>query len=491
MWLATTPTTAYPALTGEIEADIAVVGAGIAGVTTALLLQESGLQVALVEARRLLEGVTGNTTAKLTSQHGLAYSHIRKSFGAEAARAYGEANQAALEWVVSRVQRDAIDCDLVRTFACVVAQQEDEVEKLQEEVEAAREAGLPASFIRQSELPLPISGGVRFENQARFHPRRYLLALVEQFIRAGGRIFEDSRVLKVEEGEPCRLQTAAGEVRARQVVLATHYPTVDHALYIARLAQHRSQVLAVEIDGPLPQGMYLCDEPFFSLRRQPGPRGDLLFVGGQKYKAGQGGDTVARYLELEEWARRHFPVRDVAFRWSTQDVWTADGVPYIGLASPASRHLYVATGFGGWGMTGATNAALLLRDLITGAENPWAEVFDPQRVNLASVPSLIGENINAVSHLVGDHLAKASRGEPGAGEGMVVESGEGKVALYRDESNRLHRLSPKCTHIGCILGWNPAERTWDCPCHGSRFTAEGCALQAPAVEDLEILAAEA
>lgn len=487
IWLDTTPSTQYPSLQPGLHVDVAIAGGGLAGITTALLLQESGRSVALIEGRRIAEGVTGNTTAKLTSQHGLIYDHLIRHAGEEKAALYARANQAAIEFVADQIGARGIDADFSRVDAFICAQHPPDAPAIEAEVEAARRLGLPASFETDLPLPLPAPAAIRFSNQARYHPRKYLLALAAGLVKAGGHIFEQTRVLDLEEGEPCTITTDMGDITAGAVVIATHAPAIDKALYFARLSSYRSYVLALELDGPPPAGMYLCENPFWSLRSHPVPGGELLFVGGEKHKTGEGGDTEERYRRLEQWARAHFSVRAVRNRWSTQDNWTPDRVPYIGKAAPGSKHLYVATGFGGWGMTGGAVAGMLLSDLILGRENDWARLYDPNRFNLESVGPVVREGIAVARHFVGDRLAHPELPKPGPGEGAIVDTGKGKIALYQDEDGTLHRLSPACTHMGCLLNWNPAERTWDCPCHGSRYAANGAVIQAPAVTDMEKL----
>ncbi|MFN3652335.1 MAG: FAD-dependent oxidoreductase [Armatimonadota bacterium] len=488
LWLATTPETHLPPLAPGLTVDVAVLGGGIAGLTAAALLVEAGKSVAVIEARRIVEGVTGHTTAKLTSLHGLVYDRLIRSFGEDRARAYAEANQAAIDLVESRVQQQGIDCDFRRTdaYTCVCAP--DQIGKVEAEVEAALRVGLPAAFTHQAPLPFPTAAAVRLTGQARFHPRKYLLALAEGIREAGGRIFEQTRALDLTEGEPCTVETDRGTLSAREVIIATHFPSIDRALYFSRLAPYRSYVLAVRLDGPVPEGMFLGEDTFFSLRPHPGPQGELLLIGGEKHKAGQGGDTIARYRRVEEWARERFPVASVEYRWSTQDNWTLDGVPYIGRAAPGNEHLYVATGFAGWGMTGGTVAGMLLRDLITGKENRWAELYDPNRVNRESLSSFVRENADVARHFVGDRLARREAISLAPGEGAVEELDGEKVAAYRDAGGTLHCFKPYCTHMGCVLNWNPAEKSWDCPCHGSRFAAEGSVLHGPAVKALERVA---
>ncbi|MGE5489731.1 MAG: FAD-dependent oxidoreductase [Actinomycetota bacterium] len=486
LWLDTTPETNFPPLHEGVEVDVAVVGGGLAGLTAATLLKEAGLTVAVLEAGRIVTGVTGHTTAKITALHTLIYDHLIRHFGEAKARAYGEAQQAAIERIEAVVKDKAIDCDFTRTEAYTYAEEADGVEAVEAEARAALSLGLPASLVREVPLPFPVKAAVRFDRQARFHPRKYLLALAWDIPGEGSHIFEATRVLDVDQGEPCTVSTDRGTVKAREVIVASHFPFGDKALFASRLQPQRSYVLAVRIDGPAPPGMFIDTAESFSLRPQPLPDGEeLLLITGEGHKAGEGGDTAACYQRLELMARHRLPVRSVEYRWSTQDNFTLDRVPYIGRTTHHSRHLSVATGFNGWGMTGCTVAGMLLTDLILGRANPWAEVFDPSRLDLASLPELVKHNAKVAAHFVADRVGGTDSDTIPPGEGRIVHSLHGNVALYRDEEGQVHRLSPVCTHMGCILHWNPAERSWDCPCHGSRFGYDGEVLHGPAVKPLE------
>lgn len=485
LWLATTPGTDFLPLQPGLTVDVAVVGGGLAGLTAASLLKEAGKSVAVLEAGRIVTGVTGNTTAKLTALHGQIYDYLIHHFGREKAQAYADANQAAIAFVEETARRRGIECDFARTEAYTCAGTADQVEAVRKEVDAALALGLPASLVESTELPWNVPAAIRLEHQARFHPRKYLLGLASGLNGDGSYLFEQTRVLEVNDGDPSEIVTDQGSLHARDILVTSHSPVIDRGFYFARLTSERSYVLALKVDGALPNGMYLSAEPYYSVRSHPGPDGDLLLVGGEKHKTGEGGDTVARYQRLEAWARERFPVRSVEYRWSTQDNWTLDRIPYIGKMAPTTEHLYVATGFGGWGMTGATVAGVLLRDLVMGYENPWSEVYDPNRFNLDSAAGLAGTGAGMVTHFLGDRFRRTSSAPPAPGEGKIAEADDGKVALYCDETGALHQLDPKCTHMGCFVNWNQAERSWDCPCHGSRFSAEGRVIHGPAVKDLE------
>jgi len=475
-----------PALDEHVRADVAVIGGGIVGVTTALLLQEAGARVVLLERNRIGCGVTGYTTAKVTSQHGMIYSRLRSTFGASRARDYGDANEAALAWIAGRVERDGIDCDFRRkaAYAYVTSNRA----QAEEEAQAAAAAGLPAAFTEATPLPYAVAGAVRFDDQAEFHVRKYLLALAG---RLEGGVYERSHAVEVDTDENCVVKTPGGRVTADRVVVATHYPFLDRSLAFVRVHPERSYAIVCRIAGSPPDGMFISgDTPTRSVRAVPRDGDELLLVGGEGHRTGSGGDTEERYRRLERFAREHWDVERVEYRWSAQDGSTIDSVPYVGRLTPRSDRVLMATGFAKWGMTGGTAAALILADLLAGRDNPWASLFDPYRFNArASVPRLIKENAEVGLHFVGDRLLK--RGQRSVedlqpGEADIVRHNGARVAAYRDESGAVTAVSPTCTHLGCQVNWNRAEKSWDCPCHGSRFAPDGSVLEGPAVHRLEV-----
>lgn len=488
-WVATTPKTGYPAWSGEQGFDVVVVGGGIAGITTAYLLKQAGKKVAVLEAGRIVEGATGYTTAKVTSLHTLIYKHVTDHLGRDRARLFAEAQQSAIEMVASLAQQNAIDCDFIRSAAYTYTASKDKVREIEAEVEAAQSLGLPASLVRETSLPYPIEAAVRFDNQAHFHPRKYLLGLAERISGDGSAIFETTRATSIEDGLPCIIKTEKGEIRAGDVVVATHYPILNDGFYFARLTSTRSYALGAHIDGPVPEGMFInIEEPLYSVRTQPSEKGPLLIITGQKQPTGRDDTAIERYRELERLTRERFPVRSVEYYWSTQDSRTLDRIAYIGKYTRQSKHLFVAAGFGGWGMTNGTVSGMLLSDMILGRKNPWVEIFDPARVEqVKSAGDFISTNANIVKELAGGLLPAARTEKILAmpnGSARVVDWKGQKIAVYKDEEGSLHGVSAKCTHMGCTVSWNNAEKSWDCPCHGSRFDINGDILDTPALSPL-------
>ncbi len=490
LWIETAPPgRQYPELEGDVTVDVAVVGAGIAGIVTAALLKQAGASVALVEAGRLCAGVTGYTTAKVTTLHGLIYGRLAATHGNETAGAYATANIAGMETIVGLATAHGLDCDLERRPALTYTTDPSRKGDVEAEVEAARQAGLAATFTTDTELPFPVVAAVRLDDQAQFHPRRFGLGLAATLPGGGSHVFERSQVHDIDEGDPTTVTTESGSIHTGRVVLATHLPFLDRGLFFAKCWPERSYAVAVRPGPRTPDltGMYLsADQPTRSLRTTAD---GVLIVGGEGHKAGQDPDTRERYAALEAWAATELGASEVTHRWSAHDHRSVDGLPFVGRLLPGSNVL-VATGFGKWGMTNGAAAGRLLTDLVTGVDNPWSEVFDATRMGSVITSSqLYKENADAVGRrLIGDRLATL-RPPPAdslaPGDGGIVTLDGAKVAAFRGDDGVLHAVSPICTHVGCLVRFNRAERTWDCPCHGSRFNVDGQVIEGPALARLE------
>ncbi|MBW3537189.1 MAG: FAD-dependent oxidoreductase [Actinobacteria bacterium] len=479
-----------PALEGDLKADVAVVGGGITGLITAAMLTEAGARVVIVEAGRLASGVTGYTTAKVTALHGAIYSKLEKGAGAERARAYGEANLAGLAAIGDLVSRYGLDCEWESASAYTYTSEASYRDQIEAEAAAAQRAGLAAAVTDDTELPFEVVSAVRLDDQAQFHPRRFCLGLAAKLEERGVKIFELSRVIDVDDGSPARVKCATATVEADWVVLATHIPFLDRGLFFAKAFPSRSYALVWKpqsADAARRNGMYISVEaPTRSIRSTAGGH---LIIGGQGHKVGAEPNTPACYEALVSWADENFGPGEATHQWSAQDYAAVDGLPFVGRQLPGS-HVLVATGFAKWGMTNGAASASILSDLILERENPWADAFSSTRMGPAITSSeFYKENFDAVGrHLIGDRL-KTLR-PPAAnslapGEGGICELDGDKVAAFRDDDGTIHAVSPVCRHVGCLVAFNPAERTWDCPCHGSRYTVDGKVIQGPAVHDLE------
>jgi glycine/D-amino acid oxidase-like deaminating enzyme/nitrite reductase/ring-hydroxylating ferredoxin subunit len=488
-WIDSTPTFNFPTLSNDISVDVAIVGAGISGVTAARLLKRAGKTVAVIESRQISTGVSGHTTAKVTSLHQLIYADLIKNHGEEKARIYAQSNQAALEFVAKTVAEEQIDCDFSRQSAYTFAESEEHLQDIEKEVEAAIKLGLPATLVRKTSLPFPIAGAVKFDNQAQFHSRKYLLHLIKQIPGDGSYVFENTRVEKVEENNLCQVITNNGIIQAKNVIVATNIPITDEGLFFAKTYPKRSYIIAARIAGDqAPQGMYIgTGEKYYSIRTTPDKDGLLLLVGGGGHKVGTVENTEEKYLDLENYARSRFGVDTIDYRWSTQDFVSFDKIPYVGKLTPVSKHTFVATGFSLWGMTQGTLSGMILADTILGIENPATDLYDATRATPFVKPEGIKQNLEVGAHWLGDRLKGLNKSleDVAINQGKVVTVDGDKVAAYRDETGEIHAVSAVCPHLGCIVAWNSGEKSWDCPCHGSRFSCNGEVLHGPTVKDLK------
>jgi glycine/D-amino acid oxidase-like deaminating enzyme/nitrite reductase/ring-hydroxylating ferredoxin subunit len=481
----------YPALSVDTKADVIIVGGGIAGITCAYLLGKEGLSVAVLEADRIAHGTTGHTTAKITSQHNLIYHKLIKQMGIEKARQYATANETAIKEIHALTESLKIECDFVSQPAFVYTESDDYVQSLQDEANAAAQLGIQAEYVDALPLPFTIKGAVRFDGQAQFHPLKYTLSLAKAFTESGGKVFEKTRALEVHYEEGFSITTNQGKkVTADQLIIASHYPFYNkHGMYFTRIYQERSYVTAIKAAEPFPEGMYInAEQPTRSLRSQKIQDGEFILVGGSPHKAGQCDDTRKKYEELLDFASPFYTVTDLPYRWSAQDCMTVDNLPYVGNYMEDTPNLYITTGFGKWGMTNSMASGMLLRDLIVKGDSPWKDVYSPSReTKAASAINFVTENLNVAKNLIGGKLESLTKEEDldlQIGEGKVVELNGKRAGAFRNEDGIIYIVNTTCTHMGCELNWNSAERTWDCPCHGSRFSYEGKIVEGPAVKEL-------
>lgn len=459
-------------LRGENHAEAAVIGAGMAGLLTAYFLQKQGKKVVVLEAGRIGCGQTKNTTAKITSQHGLIYTSLKKKYGMKKARLYAAAQEEAIEAYQKLIEEEGFSCHFERLSAFLYSISEDK--KLKKEAKIAKELGLPASFVTETGLPFPVKGAVVFENQAQFHPLEFIKELAEKLT-----IYEQTEVIRVKGNH---LETNHGNLYADIVVFASHFPFRNvPGFYFARQHQERSYVLALS-GIPRWEGMYYSEEKDgLSFRWYE----DTLLLGGGGHRTGikLGKRQEYGYTKLIKQAKELFPEARAKAYWSAQDCITQDDLPFIGKYSIFRPNWYAATGFRKWGMTEAMVSARLLCDLICGKENPYAKLFSPWRFPFQASAKKLGEDIRySVKGLIKGHFHWPIRtgNAPEKGEARILRIGLKRYGVYRDLSGNLHRVSVKCPHLGCELAWNPEEMTWDCPCHGSRFDYDGNLIDNPA-----------
>lgn len=491
-WIASTQETNYSALNEDINVDVAIIGGGITGILCAYLLSTKGVKSTILEADRILKGTTGHTTAKITSQHGLIYSKLKSQLSEELARQYAEANEAAIGMFKRIAEENNISCDLISQAAYVYTSQDEYIEKISKEADAAASLGIKAALIDELPLNFPIKAAVRFDNQAQFHPLKFLLPLAGIITSKGCQIFEQTRIVDIEEGINQVLTTDKGnKITAKKVIIASHYPFYNKpGLYFTRIYTERSYVVAIKASEKYPGGMYITanEDPGRSIRSQMSDDGELILVGGEHHKTGQGEDTEMHYEALVNYAHENFEVKEIPYRWSTQDCMTLDNIPYTGHFTSKTPDIYIATGFGKWGMTNSMVSAMILSELLTDNVSPWQDVYDPSRQTImASAKNFVVENLNVAEKLIEGKVSPIPEDvEIKPGEGKIIKVDGQRAGAYRDEKGKLHVVNTTCTHMGCELYWNSAEKSWDCPCHGSRFSYEGDIIEGPAVKPLEM-----
>ncbi|MGI9140419.1 MAG: FAD-dependent oxidoreductase [Gemmatimonadaceae bacterium] len=504
LWMDTADVPRFPPLTSDARASVCVVGAGMAGMMTAYMLTRAGRTVVVVDDGDIGSGETGRTTAHITAALDDHYTEIEKVHGAGGARQAAESHTGAIDRIESIVGMEDIDCDFERVDGYLFLAGNDKKSVLESERKAAYAAGLlDVEMVERAPIDFWDTGpALRFPRQAQFHSLKFLAGLARAIVRDGGEIYCGTRVTRIEDGEPAKVTTSDGHViSADSVVVATNTPVNDWIIIHTKQAAYRTYVIGVEVPrGSVPAGLYwdtLDAYHYVRIHRADHAAGpdanDILIVGGEDHKTGQKDDAPERFRRLEEWVSKRFPMAcRVAYRWSGQIMEPVDHLGFIGKNPGTDQNIYVATGDSGNGITHGAIAGVLLTDLIMKRKNPWTKLYDPSRVTLRTAPTFAKENVNVMAQyvdwLTGGDVDTVESIEPGSG--AVLRSGGKKIAVYRDDVGEVHMCSAVCTHLYCIVDWNSSEKSWDCPCHGSRFDPYGKVLNGPAIAPLGPVARE-
>jgi glycine/D-amino acid oxidase-like deaminating enzyme/nitrite reductase/ring-hydroxylating ferredoxin subunit len=495
VWMATADVPAERPLAQNITADVCVVGAGIAGMTTAYLLSREGKSVAVLDDGPIASGETSRTTAHLVNALDDRYYELERLHGEEGARLAAESHTQAIDLIERIAREEKIECDFRRVDGYLFVPKGEQTDQLGEELRAAHRSGLTeVEYVQR--VPYDdynFGAALRFPNQGQFHILKYIAGLSEAFKNRGGRIFTSTRAEQIEGGDNAHVTTSEGfTVRAEALVVATNTPVNDLVAIHTKQAPYRTYVIGARVPTGSVPTILLWDTPnpyhYVRLQSIAGVAGsighDVLIVGGEDHKTAQAEDFQQRYRRLEEWTRERFPmVEEVEFRWSGQVMEPVDGLAFIGRNPLDAENVFIATGDSGNGMTHGTIAGVLLTDLILGRTNSWAELYDPSRKTVSSGVEFLKENVNVASqyadYVTGGDIGSVAELAPGTG--AIIRKGLKKIAAYRDESGGLHEFSAVCTHLACIVDWNDLEKSWDCPCHGSRFDPiDGHVLNGPA-----------
>lgn len=491
LWIETTKNKInLKSLEGNEETEVCVIGGGLFGLTTAYYLTKCGKKVIVLEKGEIGSKVSGNTTGKITSQHDLFYAHLIDDYGEEYAKKYLEANEKAIENIKQIIKEEQIDCDFSMQKSYVYTTKEDEVLEIQKEVEAVNKLGKNAKFVDKIDLPIKIKGAIEFEGQAQFHPRKYMLGLANS-IEKQNKIYQYTTVTDVEKnGEKYKVYTDKGSVEAKYIVMASHFPIINMpGFYFVKMYQSTSYLIAIETESQLPQGMYInVKEPMYSFRTANYNGKEILLIGGVGNKTGEPIEDNSHYEKLEKKAREMYPDCKVLYRWNTRDCISLDKIPYIGEFSNLMKNVYVGTGFKKWGMTSTNVAANIVTDKIMGNKNKYEEIFTATRMkpikNRWEVENMLKQTVNSIAlnkFKIEPYNIEQIKNDNAA----IIEINGDNIGVYKDVHGEIYAVKPNCSHLGCLLSWNNLDKTWDCPCHGSRFDYMGRNIYEPAIKNLE------
>jgi glycine/D-amino acid oxidase-like deaminating enzyme/nitrite reductase/ring-hydroxylating ferredoxin subunit len=485
-WIDSCSPPEFPTLQADLTVDVAIIGGGIVGISAARFIKAQGMTVAVVEARRIGQGVSGKATAKVTSQHGITYQTLEQKFGEDRARLYAEAQEAGLKRIIELSHTHGFEADIEIKPAFVYTRDKRHVEDIEKEVDVARRLGLPATLTRDTGLPFDVLAAMRWDNQAQFHPVKYVSGLAATIPGDGSHVFENSPVI---DWDPHRIATGRGTVRARRVVMATNLPLGQTGLYYATNYPMAEPVIAAPISRVPPAFYKNVEHPGHSIRTHDFNGRTYAIAAGSHFKPGHDEDAQRYFADLEDWLTESFAADPIEYRWVNEDYSSMDGAPFVGWSSSNTEESYlVATGFAAWGFTNGTAAGMMIADLVAGRDNPWLKLFDATRVKpLAGGTEFVKETASVAGHLIGGYVSRKPKSydDLKSGDAGILKIDGENVAAFRDERGRVHAVSAACSHMGCLLGWNATDRTWDCLCHGSRFALTGEVLHGPAVSPLK------
>lgn len=479
----------FEPLKEDTRADVVIVGGGITGITAGYLLAKEGLKVTIIEAGKLLNGTTGHTTAKITAQHGLIYDELLHHMGKEKARQYYQANSEALNFIRHTIEKEGIKCDFTPEDAYIYSTNQKYKWLLEKEYKAYQDLGIEGELLDSLPVNIKITKALSMKNQAHFHPLKYLSHFVDTILKNGGKIYENTTAIDVE-GENTVITREGFKASGDYVLACSHFPFYEgQSFYFTRMHAERAYVIVVKTDKPYPGGMYISiDNPTRSLRPVRINGENMVLISGETHKTGQGLDTMVHYKALEEFGEAVFGIVENKYRWSAQDLFTLDKVPYIGKISPSHPAILIATGYKKWGMTNGTAAALLMRDIILKRDNPYLALFSPSRFYAdPSLRTFLEQNGDVAKHLIKGKFEFPVRhaNDLFSGEGGVITHNAQRAGAYKDKEGNLYIVDTTCTHLGCETEWNHGDRTWDCPCHGSRFSYTGEVIEGPAKKPLK------
>ena len=481
-------TPSFSSLDKDIKSDVCIVGGGLLGLTCGYYLSQNGVKVTVIDKNNIMEKVSGHTTAKITSQHNLIYKYLEDSLGIKSAKQYLDANQLAISNIKNIINTEQIDCDFEMQDSYVYTTDENEVEKIKLENNTVNSLGLNSEFVTSSPLPFKISGAIKFPNQAQFNPIKYAYGIANKIKE---NIYTHSTVYNIEkENDEFIVHTKNNKVHSKYVVLASHYPFINFpGFYFLKMYQSTSYLIAVDTKKTLFNGMYISySDPIFSYRTAKFQGKNLLLIGGGEHKTGQPSCFEDTYGILENEAKKFYPDAKVLFRWNTRDCISLDKLPYVGNYSNYMPRVYVGTGFKKWGMTLSNVASSIVVDAICNKENRYAYLFNPSRLkpikNRDEMKNMLVQSTNS---LLLDKFRSANMpfDEVQNNSGSIIDVNGQKVGIYKNSDGKIYAVKPFCTHLGCQLSWNDVDKTWDCPCHGSRFDYKGKNLYDPAFKDLE------